>query len=197
MRTLAKITTNFARFLLCLALLAPKPVPNGAVFYGQNVTSAGATCGNTTVEAGSDATDENYLLAGASCVAPANLTAFDCKVYTNAVPSGSVQCGLYDSNGSGGSPGSVLCYGSGVAATANSWNTVAISSGGGCPMTAGHTYWIVVDTTYPTLAYAALEGQASGTSYYQAQSYNATTMSSFSGTATAYTALFSVYVDMH
>ena len=119
--------------LACCAALVPQTVMKVRRASGPTP----ATCGQTSIGAGNDVGDTSYYISGASCVPASASTVVDCQVYTGTV-GGDVNCAVYDSDGAGGTPFTLVCQGTQTASVATSWNVVPMSGYG--TLAGSHTY---------------------------------------------------------
>jgi hypothetical protein len=120
-------------------------------------------CGISTLGGGASEGYPNYEYASPICTPVATAMVSDCVFYISYVTSSSTQvvCALYDSDGLGGIPGTLLCSNTtGINPLPFVWNGMSLTGCG--TLTAGHNYWIVLNDTEAV----QYDATASGTQYY-------------------------------
>lgn len=118
------------------------------------------TCGSTDTSGGNyDSGDSNTILFGYTCVPTHNSTVTNAQVYIGTA-AGNLNMAVYDSDGTGGEPATMLCLGTQIT-TAAGWSVITFSST--CSLSSGHTYWIAANTSDATTQYL----YHTGSSYYK------------------------------
>lgn len=101
------------------------------------------TCGNTASQTTnlSSGWNAGYQMAGANCTPATNVSVTDCKLYIVAKgSSGSYLCAIWENNGSGGAPGTLICQSSTLTSVSTGYQT--FTGFGTCDLTAGDTYYV-------------------------------------------------------
>jgi hypothetical protein len=136
---------NLAALVALLLALLPQGIPFDNGNQGHSGGGASVTCGNNGTPSSSTGSGiAGYNFAIAECVPPSSGAAVSsCSVYFWTATSGGVWgCGIWDSNGAGGEPGTLLCQSSTTTLTATTgWYSFTGLTG--CPTsTASHNWWV-------------------------------------------------------
>jgi hypothetical protein len=125
-------------------------------------------CGFDGIGLSTESAGTNIELVLNSCIAPQNSTVTDCQIYVATAGTGPIACAVVDSDGTGGTPGTILCQGATLGSPAgNSWNTISLS---GCPTLVGaHLYYIGRLNTDATTTNAYNSGDPGTQGYYFTQ----------------------------
>jgi hypothetical protein len=150
---------------------------------------AAGTFGVTTINASTDSNDSNTM-NGAKYVAPETGTITSMSVYVGtiaAAPNNQYQLAIYAD--SAGAPGALIAKSATGTLTANSWNTIAVST----PVTANTNYWLMYNTNGNSASVNDLKyaSGASNQAAYKSQAFG--TWPTTFGAATFENAQFSMY----
>jgi Bacterial Ig-like domain/Chitobiase/beta-hexosaminidase C-terminal domain/Bacterial Ig domain len=155
-------------------------------------TSATATLGLTTVGAGQDDSESNWLNGSKVTTGAQTVAVLSMSVHVGAVdtaPNNQYQVAIYVD--SAGVPGARLATSATATLTANAWNTVPISA----TLQPATTYWLVYNTNGRTAAVNDMHFNAGafGAGMYSSAAAPFGTWPATFGAATITTAVFSLY----
>lgn len=160
-----------------------------SAYLDLTATSATSTCGYTTVGASSGASQNTIAAGGNTCTPAGTYSVIDAQIYLgDASHGGNLGAAIYDSDGAGGKPSTLLCQGTNQAGWANGWQGVGFTS---CPsLTNAHKYYLARNISSTD----AINSDATGTVYFYTSS--CCTFSTFNASPSTGTATDSFYLDV-